>query len=218
VKYIGNTFILGDSYSTFTGYIPKEYVSYYSEVEREDTDVNSVTQTWWHQVLQSTDSQLLKNCSYSGTTISNTGYNGKDCSHNSFIARFDKLIEKSFFNENTVDTLFLFGGTNDSWADSPVGELMYSDWRKEDLFCVLPAFCYLINRICDTLPRARIICILNTEVKTNLQESFKDVCEKYNVEVIQLEEIDKKNGHPTVEGMRQIKEQIMRYLEQSSLS
>ncbi|MBO5060284.1 MAG: hypothetical protein J6C82_05155 [Clostridia bacterium] len=206
---IGNVFILGDSYSTFEGFIPNGYATYYTNAGREETDVSKVEQTWWHQLLEDTESTLLKNCSYSGTTICNTGYDGRDCTDISFIARFDKLIEENYFVENKVDTFFLFGGTNDSWADSPIGELMYSDWKKEDLFCVLPAFCYLLNQVNINLPNTKVICIVNTELKSEIAESFKLACKRYSIDFVQLNEIDKKCGHPTIKGMKQIKDQIL---------
>ena len=210
---LGNVFILGDSYSTFEGYIPEGYAAYYKKAGREETDVTSVKETWWHGVLTETKSTLIRNCSYSGTTICNTGYNGRDCSDNSFISRFDKLATENYFSENKIDTFFLFGGTNDSWADSPIGETVYSGWSKEDLFSVLPAFCYLTCKIRNTLPDAKIFCVLNTELKQKIEDGFGGACGKYGIDVIKLCNIDKRNGHPTIKGMKQIKEQIMEYIQ-----
>ena len=170
-------------------------------------------QTWWHQLLEHTNSALVRNCSFSGTTICNTGYNGLDYTSKSFISRLDKLIAAGYFEEHKIDTFFLFGGTNDSWADAPVGELQYSDWQKEDLYCVLPAFCYLLHQITRHFPDTRIVCMINTELKPVIEEGFKTACEKYKVDYLQLEDIDKKCGHPTIAGMKQIEEQILNFLE-----
>ena len=70
---LGNVFILGDSYSTFEGYIPEGFGAYYAPVPKTDTDVNKVEQTWWMQVLNNSESKLIRNCSWTGTTICNTG-------------------------------------------------------------------------------------------------------------------------------------------------
>lgn len=44
--------VLGDSYSTFKGFIPKGYATWYSPTTpQETTDVNKVEQTWWWQVI-----------------------------------------------------------------------------------------------------------------------------------------------------------------------
>lgn len=211
---IGNVFILGDSYSTFEGHIPDGYDSwYYSEIKK-DTDVSNVNQTWWKQLLNETQANLVLNCSWSGTTICNAGYNG-DNTHNSFITRFDKLAEKGFFKENKIDTLFIFGGTNDTWANSPVGELEYANWDKQSLFSVLPAFCYLLNRVGETCPLSRVICIINTDLKQEIVEGMKTACERYCAEYVELIDIDKQSGHPNKAGMAKIKEQILHYLQKS---
>ena len=44
--------VLDDSYSTFEGFIPKGYATWYSPTTPpETTDVNKVEQTWWWQVI-----------------------------------------------------------------------------------------------------------------------------------------------------------------------
>lgn len=205
---LGNVFIMGDSYSTFEGYIPKGYDIYYFNEAKNSPDVTDVKLTWWHQLCSESGGTILRNCSWSGSTVCHTGYNGTDRSDNSFVSRMEKLIDDGFFKENKTDTYLIFGGTNDSWANSPVGKLMYSDWTKEDLYFVLPAFCYLLKRTKETLPNARIICIINTELKDEISNGFKEACKYYHIEIVSLENIDKVNGHPTALGMKQIKNQI----------
>ncbi len=212
MKNLGNVFILGDSYSTFKGYIPDGYAIYYDTEDSREIGINNVGQTWWKQVIDATSSNLLRNCSWSGTTVCHTGYSG-DCSAISFIARLEKLIENGWFEENKVDTFFLFGGTNDNWANSPLGELMFEDWKKEDLFSVLPAICYIINRVRSYLPNARLIVLLNTELKEEINNGFEVACEKYGAELIKLKDISKHNGHPDAHGMKQICDQILTYIE-----
>ena len=105
-----------------------------------------VEQTWWGQIKEKTGATLVHNNSWSGSTIGYTGYSG-DCSKtSSFICRYEKLFDSGFFNENEIDTIFVFGGTNDAWADAPLGEIKYTDIKREDLFSVLPAICYLAAR------------------------------------------------------------------------
>lgn len=214
MKNLGNLFILGDSYSTFQGYIPEGYEAWYwiPEEPRMDTDVTKVEETWWHILLENIKANLLLNCSWSGTTICNTGYEGSDCSDISFIARLDKLIEAGYFEENHVDTFLVFGGTNDSWADAPVGELKYSDWTKSDLYQVLPAFGYLLHRLTTKLPDTRIICVINTELKLEIHDAFLEACNKYGVETVELKGIAKDSGHPNILGMSQIEEQVEKVL------
>ena len=204
---LGNVFILGDSYSTFKGHIPEGYHPYYSS-DSEGGDVDSVEKTWWHQLVSENNAVLLMNNSWSGTTVCHTGYNGEDRNDNSFVARTDKLISEGYFKKNKIDTFLLFGGTNDSWADSPLGEIMYEGWQEKDLYNVLPAFCYLIHTLKKNLPDTRIVCIINSELKKEITEGFFEVCRKNNVDCVLLGNIDKVDGHPTFKGMTEIKEAV----------
>ncbi len=208
MKKLGNVFILGDSYSTFEGYIPEGYAAYYKKEPTHETDVTDVTNTWWYQLLDETDSKLLRNCSRSGTVICHTGYDGRDCRSDSFTARFNKLSDEGYFEQNKIDTFFLFGGTNDTWADSPLGETMDGGWTEEDLFKVRPAISYLVDKIVKTVEGARVYCIINTDLKPEITSCFKAVCSKHGVKCIELKNIDKISGHPTIKGMQQIKNQV----------
>ena len=210
-----NLIIFGDSYSTFKGFVPDGYAVYYSENERPETDVTKVEQTWWHQVIEKAGLNLILNNSWSGSTIGYTGYNNSDCSKSSsFIYRLKQLIENGFFAENKIDTVFVFGGTNDSWSDAPLGEAKYSDWEEKELFSVLPAACYFLNLLKETLPQAKIYCLINTELKPEIASCMKDACAKYNIVPIIFNTIDKRCGHPTIQGMKDMKERVLSVLDQ----
>ena len=145
---LGNVLLLGDSYTTFKGYIPNGYAVYYSDSEKSETDVLTVEETWWHQVLSKTESNLVENNSWSGATICNTGYNGADFTDRSFITRLDNFINDGFFEKNKIDTVLVLGATNDSWSNAPIGDaLKYEGWTKEDLYSFLPAMGYLATRL-----------------------------------------------------------------------
>ena len=118
------------------------------------------------------------------------------------------MITEGFFEKNPIDTLFIFGGTNDSWANSPVGQEQYGDWSKEDLYSTLPAFAYLL----DTVKKIEIknpIVLINDVLKPEITEGMKEICDHYGVPYIQLEDIEKVDGHPNEFGMQSIKEQVL---------
>lgn len=209
---LGNVMILGDSFSTFEGYIPNGYATYYKNGGHENTDVADVSQTWWYMLFKENEANLVLNSSYSGTTICNTGYGGKDLSDISFVARMDKLIEENWFSDNKIDTLFIFGGTNDSGACSPMGEFKFTDFEKQDLYYIAPALCYLIKRAKKALPDTRIIFIINYYIKPEIIETIKTACKELNIECLKLETVQINNSHPTIKGMIGIKEQIAEYL------
>lgn len=207
-----NTVIFGDSYSTFHGYIPEHYAAFYWQ-DPTPHGLSKVEQTWWHQLADETDAELIRNDSWSGSCICHTGYDGEDCSEtSSFVCRLEKLIDKGFFEDNKIDTVFVFGGTNDSWSDAPIGELQFSDHSKEDLYRVLPAFCYFIARLQSVAKGAKIVTIINDGLKKEITSGMKLACEHYKVHCIELENIDKIPDHPTPKGMIQIKEQIYKAL------
>lgn len=209
---LGNVLILGDSYSTFEGIIPEGYNSWYHKEPTHQTDVIKPEQTWWMQLIDCTESNLVLNDSFSGTTICHTGWTG-DCIHNSFITRFEKLVKEDFFVENKVDKVIVFGGTNDNWAGSPIGEYKHSDWTKEDLYSFLPAVSYLIHRIKTVLPNAQVVLVINTELKDEVVNGIKENCKYHSVGCIELRDISKQEGHPDLLGMTQIKDQILQYFK-----
>lgn len=209
-----NVMIFGDSYSTYRNHIPEGFATFYADEPIKPTDVNRVEQTWWHQLFSYAGANLIQNNSWSGSTICYTGYNGADCSKtSSFIYRLRKLKEEKFFDQNHIDTVFVFGATNDSWCGAPTGEPKYGDWKEEDLYCSLPAISCFLNELKTTLPDADIVVILNTNLKKAIVEVFRETCRSLGIRYVELEGIDKTGGHPTVLGMSQIQEQIIKALE-----
>ena len=190
--------ILGDSYSTYKGIIPSNYSTFYPDA---NNDVTSVDQTWWSLYIKAKGYQLEKNDSWGGTTICGTGYGRMDSSRSNFISRVDSL--------GNPDIIFVFGGTNDAWANSPVGEYQYSDWTKDDCKNFRPALACLLDMLQKRYPKASIYSILNSELREPINESFREICKYYNVQLIELHDIEKQNGHPSVSGMKSICDQLL---------
>ena len=205
-----NVLIMGDSYSTFEGSIPQGYGPYYSETGRPETGVHQVSQTWWYPLISEIGANLVRNDSWSGSTIGYTGWNGVDNSKTrAFIYRLRKLKADGFFAENQIHTVFVFGGTNDSWCDAPLGEVMESGWEEKDLYYVLPAICCYLHELRQTLPEATIYCLINNELKPEIEACMKATCDKLGIATISFDQIDKVNGHPTAQGMGDIKDQVL---------
>ncbi len=194
--------ILGDSYSTFEGYItPADNITWYFQNENpKQTDVYDVRQTWWHILCQENNYRIAINNSYSGATICYTGYNGEDYKSRSFITRADNLGEP--------DIILVFGATNDSWAGSPLGEMQYDHWTNDDLYSYRPAICYLANYLVNRYLFTDIYFILNSELKPEIGQAMHEAAEHYGITVIDLHDIDKLSGHPSIAGMRAIADQV----------
>jgi lysophospholipase L1-like esterase len=204
-----NILIIGDSYSTSEGYIPEGFACYYTKVTERKTDVTDVSLTWWQRLAEETGSKIVLNNSWSGSTICYTGYGGTDTSKtSSFLHRVDVLSEKGFFKTEKIDTVLVFGGTNDSWANAPIGSLSFGEKSREELYSVLPAICRLTEMLKSELPEAEIVLLINTDIKQEIQNGIKAVAEHYGVRYVIFEQIDKSEGHPTAKGMEQIKEAV----------
>ena len=190
--------VLGDSYSTFKGYNPEGYAPFYPDA---NNDVKEVEQTWWSLYIQAKGYQLEKNNSWGGTTICGTGYFHRDVFNSYFISRVDMLGDP--------DIIFLFGGTNDAWARAPIGEYQYSDWTKDDCKSFRPALACLLDMLQRRYPKATVYSILNSELQEEVNESMRAVCQHYGVQLIELHDIDKQNGHPSISGMKAICDQLL---------
>ena len=190
--------ILGDSYSTFSGANPQGQAPFYPN---NQNDVKEVEQTWWSLYIKAMGYQLDTNDSWGGTTICNTGYGHRDVASSSFTARLDRL--------GNPDIIFVFGGTNDAWANSPIGEYKYKKWTQEDLKSFRPALACLLKGLKKQYPKAKLYVILNSELKEDINESCRVICKKCKVQLIELHDIEKQNGHPSIKGMQAISDQLI---------
>lgn len=200
--------ILGDSYSTFEGFVEPSTneLWYYAKPKQKQTDVNNVQQTWWHQFIKENGYRLEKNNSYSGSTVSTTGYQGNDYTSRSFITRMRDL--------GSPDMIIVFGATNDSWAGSPLGEFDWSGSSQGDFKSFRPALCYMLSYLKDRHPNTEIIYLINDGLKESITSSIVEACKHYGIPYVQLHDIDKTAGHPNVNGMRQIADQLTQALKQ----
>ena len=194
--------ILGDSYSTYQGFNPEGYAPFYPDGHN---DVSSVDQTWWSLYIKAKGYELEKNNSWGGTTICSTGYFRRDASASFFLSRVYMLGDP--------DIIFVFGGTNDAWANSPVGEYQYADWTKKDCVNFRPALACLLDTLQRLYPEAAIYSILNSELREEINESMRTVCAHYHVQLIELHDIDKQNGHPSISGMQSICDQLLEAID-----
>lgn len=197
--------ILGDSYSTYQGFIPEgNAIWYFNPPKRDMTDVENVEQTWWWQVIKEGGYRLGVNNSYSGATVCNTGYRDEDYTDRSFVTRC--------LNLGTPDIILICGATNDSWAGVPIGQYKYDGWKRADLYTFRPAMAKMLSDIRQHYPNVDTYFILNSELKKDINESVAEVCRHYGVQLIRLHDIDKKSGHPSVKGMKSFAEQVLEAL------
>ncbi len=196
--------ILGDSYSTFEHCVQPDtnYVWYFAGAnDPVRTDVATAADTWWQQFIDDTGFTLVTNNSFSGSTICHTGYNGEDYSGRSFITRMTSLGDP--------DIILVFGGTNDFWANAPIES---DSTLVNPLYAVAPAMEYLADGINRLYPDAHTYFILNDEITGPVRDIILESCRRHRIPCLELEGIDKRQGHPSKAGMAEINRQLKEYL------
>ncbi len=193
--------IFGDSYSTFENYLSCDTNAvWYFQGKQKKTDVTDVEQTWWHLLLKEKGWKLECNNSFSGSTICYTGYRKEDYQNRSFHNRLRYL--------GSPDIILVFGATNDCWAKSPIGDYKYSDWTKKDLYSFRPAMAAMCDGLKKRYPNVDIYFIMNCDLTETITTSCRTICNHYGIPMIELHDVDKINGHPSIKGMKTIAEQV----------
>ena len=76
--------------------------------------------------------------------------------------------------------------------------------------------CGILSRSCKAYPdftalSRKLAFLYGADINTSVSE----ICQHYGVPCIQLHDIDKKSGHPSVKGMQQIAQQIAQFIEEN---
>lgn len=208
--------VIGDSYSTYYGWMPSGNPSYYAKwgvdgENGEPNNVDSVTDQWWYKLCEQIGFTLLMNDSWSGSSVCNFAY-GVDKTASSFVTRMKNSFGEQRATQPKPDILFVFGGTNDSWGNANIGQVKYSGWTTEDLNDFLPAACYMFDYLKKWNPGCRIINIVNNGLSSGITDGFATVCEHYGIVNVVLDNITKESSHPNKTGFTQIAQQIKKFL------
>ncbi|MBK5200696.1 MAG: hypothetical protein JJE21_04085 [Spirochaetaceae bacterium] len=140
--------IIGDSISTFEGYNPKGYLTKYPF-----GNVKSVEQTWWKQLIENNNWELVENNSYSGSRVSNTSI---------IQAPNSNLADDSRLYNYESDIIIIFGGTND------FGAILNQPTLKE----FSEKYNYMITTLIEKNPNT-ILYLCTPLVRHDLQKAQK---------------------------------------------
>ncbi|MCR5408005.1 MAG: alpha/beta hydrolase fold domain-containing protein [Bacteroidales bacterium] len=208
--------ILGDSISTYQGFTP--YPSNYQYPKAAYTGFNSVSMTWWHQLIydKMTNAKLEVNSSYTGTCVQETTDKGHP--GYGFLHRYVEL--------GNPDVIIVNGGTNDAWSFSlPVGTLDFSLATDAlDEFQFAQAYDKLIRLLKTTYPSADIACVIGDNVmdasKAEYAQVIRDVCTHYDLPYAEVVFADRAsltydNVHPNIDGMQEMANQVWNALAPS---
>ena len=107
--------ILGDSISTFKGYIPEADGINLAHRHRypQDDLLTDVGDTWWMRLINTLEARLGVNDSWAGSTVSNfRDHNEKDFGPDAAMASLTRI--KNLGANGNPDLILFFGGTNDA--------------------------------------------------------------------------------------------------------
>ena len=198
--------VIGDSISTFRGYIPFGYSTYYP---RTDGTFISVADMYWHQLIYKhmTNARLERNIAYSGSWVTNAS-----ASKNTYFAR-------RFINQNGVgdaDIVIIHGGTND-WNKNAVNLVSGlsvrsttgpTDAQLAPLFTTADAattraqiealddttFCSayikLVKLIQERNPKVKIVCVIGDYLGVGVQQATHKIAEHYGARCVDLRAVN----------------------------
>lgn len=161
--------IIGDSISTYQGYIPSGYVTFYPR-----NTVTDVENTWWKQLLNETGMELCVNASWSGSTISGdtsitSGYVG--CSD----ARVNALTDGQ---GNKPDIIIVWMGINDFGKTNGITCGSYDGTTAvstaTNITAITEAYGVLLKKLENNYPNAQIfVCrILPEQFASEMSASY----------------------------------------------
>lgn len=159
--YRGKTIsILGDSISTFAGYIPEGNATYYPS-----GSVQSVTDTWWNKLYTALEMTLNVNNSWSGSRVTTTaGEESAGC-----MTRCQNLGENP-------DVIIVYMGINDFNnevalgtydGESPVPEMSTTTFRE--------AYGIMLDKILTAYPTSEVWCCTLPQCERNAAEVFPEI-------------------------------------------
>ena len=151
--YIG---FLGDSITTYKGYIPNGYDYFYYDT------LYNVSQTWWKMTQEELGCRLGINNSYSGTCVLKKYGNGSNSGET--IARLEKCLR---YDQIVPDILVVYMGMNDCLVDPK--DVTVSEFRT--------SYENMINNIYMLYPNVKLfVCTLGFDVyyqnKSNLEDNL----------------------------------------------
>lgn len=225
--------IMGDSISTFAGYIPTADGFNLEHLPRypQDNLLTDVNETWWMQVVTGMGAKLGINDSWRGSTLSGghpvtTGTTGEKAAMSNLV-RIQNLA-----SNGTPDVILLYGGTNDLAHVAEVGsfdpaiaptvvDLNTSKWDN-----LAEGFLHTLLRLRHYYPNATILVMLPTYTASYYTDEklaqgnavMAAICQHYGVPYVDLrdsgvtEDLLPDGIHPGEEGMDLITEAVIHTL------
>lgn len=160
--YKGKTLsILGDSISTFSGYIPSGNVTYYPR-----GTVQLVTDTWWKKLIDALGMTLNTNNSWSGSRVTTTdGTTSAGC-----MARCQNLGD-------APNVIIVYMGINDFNNEVSVGTYDGKSAIPSDTTTFREAFGIMLNKILSAYKTSEVFVCTLPQCERNSSTGFPEINE-----------------------------------------
>ena len=159
---------LGDSITTFKGWIPSGYAVYYPRY-----DIQDVEQTWWKQLINVTGMELVKNCAWSGSKITGNAASTTSAAAGCSTKRINDLAD----GNKVPDIIIILISINDFGADVPLGDwdggLLPED--TTNVTTISEAYALMVSKILKTYPHAEVFCGTVLETPQHSYDHSKNV-------------------------------------------
>ena len=173
--------ILGDSISTFAGYIPEGQSSEYN-----GTNYNGlqVTDTWWMKLINALGMTLLVNNSWSGTCVTTMRDSVKGANSNAMV--------RSELLGDDPDVIIFYMGINDFCFEVPLGDYMGTAPVPSDQTTFSTAYAITLNRMMTKYKSSEIWCATLPQCERNGSTGAPEINDNgvalvdYNERIIRL--------------------------------
>lgn len=217
--------ILGDSVSTFDGYLPAGNRPRYPDPQNPQCDVRDVHLTWWMRLIDRLDACLGVNESWAGSRVGNCeSYDHDDVGPGAAMASVRRI--RNLGANGIPDIILFFGGANDKLSPYPVGHFDSSAAPEEaefDAVCwntFADAYTAAVLRIRALYPQACLLCILPSDYGRQLDASYnvqmRAVCAHYGIPNVTLtcltEDMLYDGYHPVADAMSKMTDMVLQRL------
>ena len=158
--------LIGDSISTFEGYIPSNYLTYYPQGM-----IDSVNKTYWYIVCKALDASI-QNLSYSGSTVTTLNY--KDFN----------FYKRALLVDKNASLIIVALGINDIGMEDNLGDYDYNkDISEYDESIFTEAYIKGLRTLISNHPTADICLIRISRANEMIgrAQAIKTIAEHYGV-------------------------------------